>query len=52
MDTKLCPHCGACIGEDEIICPFCDEGLVLFDDEELEEEDPEDEILLDEEEEE
>lgn len=35
MDTKLCPNCKQCIGEDEIICPFCDKELVPFGDEEV-----------------
>jgi hypothetical protein len=45
MDTRLCPHCNACIGEDEIICPFCDEELVSFGDDE---DDMEGEIFQDE----
>jgi len=24
LETQLCPGCGACIGEDEWFCPFCD----------------------------
>lgn len=31
MDTQKCPQCGACIGEDEIQCPFCNEDLYQDD---------------------
>ncbi len=27
MESQICPGCGACIGEDEWFCPFCDWGL-------------------------
>ncbi len=31
METIRCPNCGETIGEDEVMCPFCDEELVEFD---------------------
>ncbi len=27
METVRCKSCGETIGEDEIFCPFCDDGL-------------------------
>ncbi len=27
MNMRRCPHCGDMIGQDEVICPFCDSPL-------------------------
>jgi uncharacterized membrane protein YvbJ len=27
MSTISCPACGACLGEDELECPFCGEEI-------------------------
>src|SRR5579872_7348654 len=47
MEMIVCPNCGESIGEDEVICPFCDEDLVELGDEEEDILNEEDDDIID-----